>query len=155
MSILFIYGKARKATICAIVVRKGGMSVNGDGERIRMTELEKLTLAIQRAGDEWLESRLVSDQLDADEKNYLAALMSGIEKEQFDGQKVSDAKLERIARAMPEFREYVRSRVAAQIKTLKLKNRYDNLGSLWESKRSDQSLEKEKIAKGLFDSGRG
>ena len=119
------------------------------------TDLEKLVLSIQKAGDEWLESRLLSDQLDADEKNYLAALMGGIEKAQFDGQKVSDAKLERIARAMPEFREYVRTRVAAQIKTLKLKNRYDNLGSLWESKRSDQSLEKEKIARGLFENGRG
>ena len=120
-----------------------------------MTDLEKLIVTTQKGGDDWLDAKAVSDQLDADEKNYLAALMSGIEKEQFDGQKVSDAKLERIARAMPEFREYVRGRVAAEIKTLRLKNRYDNLQKLWESKRSDQSLEKEKIAKGIFENGRG
>lgn len=121
----------------------------------RYTALEQQTIVIQEAGNEWIAAKEISEQLDADEDNLLAAMMTEIEKTEFQGKKVSDAKLERLARSTPMFREYVRGRIAAQMKTLQLKTRYDNLDKLWHSKQSDQALEREKIAKGIYHAGQG
>lgn len=117
------------------------------------TSLERLVIEIQEAGNEYLKAKEIAEQLDADEENFLAAMMTAIEKTEFIGEKVSDAKLERLARSREEFRSYVRGRIGAQINALRLKNRWENLGKLWESKRSDQSLEKEKISKGIYHVG--
>jgi hypothetical protein len=120
-----------------------------------MTDLEKLVTDIQMAGKAWIDAKEKADQLDADEKNLLASLMNDLEKKEFAGQKVSDAKLERLARGGEAFRTYVRGRIMAQTNALRLKVRYENLDKLWESKRSDQSTERQKIARGIFATGRG
>ena len=119
------------------------------------SQLEQLALAIQEADDAHEAAKLVSDQLKADELNYLSALMNALEQREFVGQKISDSKLERIVRGTEEFRAYVRGRVLAEAKTLHLKNKRDNLKVQWESERSDQSLERQKYASGIYKVGRG
>lgn len=114
--------------------------------------LEKLVIEIQTAGQEWIETKLKSDQLADGEKNYLAALMNGIE-EQFKNAKISEAKLDRLARGTPEFGNYVVGKCAAIAETGRKKVRYEALQNLWEAKRSELAFEREKIAKGIFHAG--
>lgn len=117
-----------------------------------LTNLERLVVRIQEAGMDWVESKLQSDQLEADEKNFLAALINDLEKT-FDS-KVSDTKLERIARGTPEFRQYVTGRVTAQAETLRRKVEYEARQNLWEARRSELAFERAKVEKGIFGSGR-
>jgi hypothetical protein len=118
------------------------------------TNLEKLVIQIQEAGQEWIEAKLKSDQLDDGEKNYLAALMNGLE-QQFKETKISESKLDRLARGTPEFGQYVIGKVAAIAETGRKKIRYEALQSLWEAKRSELAFEREKISKGIYHEGRG
>jgi hypothetical protein len=116
--------------------------------------LEKLVVEIQDAGQAWIEAKLRSDQLADGEKNYLAALMNGID-EAMKGKKISEHKLERLARGTPEFGAYVVGKAVAIAETGRKKIRYDALQSLWEAKRSELSFERAKIEKGIFHEGRG
>ena len=115
------------------------------------TALEKLVVEIQDAGQEWVEAKLKSDQLEADEKNFLAALMNDLEKG-FD--KVSEAKLERLSRGGRQYRDYTTGRVLAQAETNRKKVRYESLLNLWEAKRSELAMERAKLEKGIFHIGR-
>lgn len=120
------------------------------------SSLEKLVTAIQKAGTDWIEAKLKSDQLEADEKNYLSALMNDLEQQlSASTPKLSDTKLERLARGSPEFRQYVIGRVTATAETGRKKVRYESLQNLWEAKRSELAFEREKLAKGIYHQGRG
>lgn len=116
------------------------------------THLEKLVVDIQEAGQAWIEAKLKSDQLDDGEKNYLAALMNGIE-EQFKNTKISEAKLDRLARGMPEFANYVAGKCEAIAETGRKKVRYEALQNYWEAQRSQLAFEREKISKGIYHTG--
>jgi|SRR5689334_14844008 len=118
-----------------------------------LSGLETLAFNIQSAGQEWVKAKLMSDQLEADEKSYLAALMNDLEKA--SDEKISESKLERLARGSKPFRDYVRGRVIAQAETNRRKVNYEGLQSLFEAKRSEFSLMREKISKGIYDRGRG
>lgn len=118
---------------------------------MELTNFDKLITEIQHAGQDWVEAKLKSDQLEADEKNFLALMMNDLEKT-FD-EKVSDSKLERLVRGSKEFREYVTGRVAAQAETGRKKVRYENLQNFYEAKRSQLAFEREKLAKGIFHRG--
>jgi hypothetical protein len=118
------------------------------------TDLEKLVVQIQDAGQEWIEAKLKSDQLNDGEKNYLAALMNGIE-QQFKNTKISETKLDRLARGTPEFGNYVIGKCAAVAETGRKKVRYEALQNLWEAKRSELAFEREKLSKGIYHEGRG
>lgn len=115
-----------------------------------LTNLEKIVIEIQEAGQAWVEAKLKSDQLEADEKSYLAAMMNDLEKT-FD--KVSESKLDRLVRGSPEFRGYVSGRVFAQAETGRKKVRYEAALNFWEAKRSQLAFEREKLAKGIFHTG--
>jgi hypothetical protein len=115
-----------------------------------MNDLEALVTQINKAGQEWVEAKLKSDQLEADEKNYLAALINELEKA-FD--KVSETRLERLARGSAEFRAYVTGRIIAQAETNRKKVRYEAAQNLFEAKRSLMALEREKIAKAIYHTG--
>ena len=120
------------------------------------SELERLVVEIQDAGQAWVEAKLRSDQLEADEKNYLAAIMNELDGAAIEGKiKLSEAKLERLARGGKGFRDYVVGRVMAQAETAKRKVRYEALQNYWEAKRSELAMEREKISKGIFHEGRG
>ena len=117
------------------------------------SNLERLVVEIQEAGQAWIESKLKSDQLDAGEKNYLAALMNGID-DATKGTKISEAKLERLARGSPEFGNYVIGKVMAIAETGRKKVRYESLQNLWEAKRSELSFERVKIERGIYHEGK-
>lgn len=119
-----------------------------DGE---LSPLEKLVKEIQQAGQDWVEAKLRADQLDKDEKNFLAALQNGLEDK--SKEKLSEAKLERLARGSSEFRSYVTNLCVAKAEAERRKVRYENLQSFWETKRSELALEREKIAKGIYEMG--
>lgn len=118
---------------------------------MELTNFDKLVTEIQRAGQEWIEAKLKSDQLESDEKNFLAAMMNDLEKT-FDD-KVSEGKLERLVRGSKEFRNYVTGRVAAQAETGRKKIRYENLQNYYEAKRSELAFQREQISKGIFHRG--
>lgn len=114
--------------------------------------LERLVVEIQEAGQEWIEAKLRSDQLDDGEKNYLAALMNGLE-EAMKGVKISEAKLERLARGSAEFGQYVIGKCAAIAESSRKRVRYEALQNLWEARRSELAFERAKIEKGIFHIG--
>lgn len=114
-------------------------------------ELERLVTEIQKAGQDYVDAKLKSDQLTDDEKNFLAELQNAIEESAPD--KVSEAKLERLARGTPAFRNYVTGMVAARGEMLRKKIRFEALQSLFEAKRSELAFEREKLSKGVFHMG--
>lgn len=116
------------------------------------TNLEKLVVEIQTAGQEWIEAKLRSDQLDDGEKNYLAALMNGLENE-MKGQKISESKLERLARGSAEFGAYVDGKCKAIAETGRKRVRYEAMRDYWEAQRSQLAFERAKIEKGIFHAG--
>lgn len=121
-----------------------------------ISELERLADELQAKGLQWIEAKLKSDQLDADEKSFLAAIMNELEKS-FDGVrqlKVSEAKLERLARGSTEFRNYIVGRVTAQAETGRKKVLYEAAQNYWEAKRSEMAFEREKLSKGVYHTGR-
>lgn len=115
------------------------------------SSLERLVIEIQDAGQAWVEAKLLSDQLEDGEKNYLAALMNGLESQY---EKVSEAKLERLARGSAEFGEYVQGVVKARAETARKRVRYEALQNLFEAHRSHFALERAKIEKGIYHEGR-
>jgi len=121
-----------------------------------MTDLEKLVTEIQQAGQDWVEAKLKSDQLESDEKNYLSALMNDLEKTllQKTDVKLSEAKLERMARGSEGFRSYVVGRVTAASETGRKKVRYEAALNFWEAKRSQMAFERAQLEKGIFERGR-
>ena len=116
-----------------------------------MNDLENLVKQINEAGLAMVEAQLKASQLADDEKNFLATLMSDLEKA--IDEKTSETKLERMARGSSEFRDYVRGRVLAQGEAQRLRVRYQSYQSLFEAKRSELALEREKISKGIFSQG--
>lgn len=112
------------------------------------TELEQLVGNIERAGQEWIAAKLKSDQLDGNEKNYLAGLINDLRKAA--GEKPSEAKLECLARGSKGFQEYVVGRVLAVGETGRAKVRYEAALNFWEAKRSQMAFERAKIEKGIF-----
>jgi hypothetical protein len=116
-----------------------------------VTNLERLVVEIQEAGQEWIDAKLKSDQLSDGEKNYLAALINGLEQAIKD--KISEQKLERLARGSPEFGQYVIGKCAAIAETSRKKVRYEALQNLWEARRSELAFERAKIEKGIFHTG--
>lgn len=117
-----------------------------------ITGLERLVVEIQEAGQEWIESKLKSDQLEDGEKNFLSALMNSLE-EAMAGAKITESKLERLARGSPEFGQYVIGKVTALAETSRKKVRYEALQNLWEARRSELAFERAKIEKGIFHIG--
>jgi hypothetical protein len=122
--------------------------------KLERSELEKLVVQIQDGGQAWIEAKLKSDQLVDGEKNFLAALMNDLEK-QFKNTKMSEAKLDRLARGTVEFQNYVVGKALAIAETGRKKIRYEALQSLWEAKRSELSFERAKLEKGIYHEGRG
>ena len=116
------------------------------------TSLQRLVEDIHEAGRAWIAAKLISDQLEDGEKNYLAALMNA-EEAKLSGQKIGEGKLERMVRGTPEFGDYVKRKCEALAETGKRKVRYEALQNYWEAKRSEMAFERAKIEKGIFHEG--
>lgn len=117
-----------------------------------MNDLEKAVVEYQKAGNDWVDAKLASDQLDEDQKSFLAALINELAKS-YDGRKVTEKNLERLALGSTQYRDYVVQVCRARAEMLRKKVRFDALGMLFESRRSQLSYEKEKLAKGIFHEG--
>lgn len=114
--------------------------------------LESLVKQIDAAGQAWVEAKLKADQLEEDQAPFLSSLMNGINDEL--GGNVSDAKLKRLALGSTEYRQYITGMVTAKAEALRKQVRYNATKDKFEAARSDQSLEKAKIEKGIFHEGR-
>ena len=115
----------------------------------RLTELEKLVVEIESAGREWVEAKLLSDQLEEDAKPFLASIIN-----EADRGDSSEAKLDRQARGSKQYRDFIREMCSARAETLRKKVRYEGLQALFEAKRSEGALERVKIDKGISGYGR-
>ena len=120
-------------------------------------DLDRLVVEIQSSGQEWINAKLISDQLNDGEKNFLAVLMNGLEEawNSGDGKKerISEAKLERLARGSPEFGQYITGKVSAVAETARKRVRYEALRDLMEARRSELAMERVKIEKGIYHIG--
>lgn len=106
----------------------------------KLTELETRIAKAATLGEKWAGLHATWIQLEDDKKNYLAALMNDID----DGN-MSEAKLERKARASKEYREYVKNLAIAKGEELRAKVLYDNARDFFEAGRSQESTEREKM----------
>lgn len=119
-----------------------------------MDEVDKLehwVVEYQQAGQDWVKAKLVADQLNEGQKNYLAALINKLEAE--SDEKISESKLERLARGSAEYVNYTSSMCKATSDMLSKRVRFDAFDKWFEAKRSGLSFEKEIIKKGIFNAG--
>jgi hypothetical protein len=114
------------------------------------SQFDALLTKIHAAGMAWIEAQLKSRQLEEDQKSYLASLMNALE---FEGEKSSEAKLDRLARGSQSYREYVTAMCLAWAEAQRLKIRYDNLQMLLDARRSELAMARAKVEKGIFHSG--
>lgn len=113
--------------------------------------LEQWVIKYQAEGQAWVKAKLLADQLSEGQKNYLASLINELEKQ--SGEKVSESKLERLARGSKEFIDYTNRMCLAISDMLSKRVRYDAMEKFFEAKRSGMSFEKEVIKKGIFHTG--
>jgi hypothetical protein len=112
---------------------------------------ERLLKEIHDAGTMWIDAQLKARQLEEDQKSFLAALMNNFEKTM---DKVSESKLDRLARGSQPYRDYVLNTCMAWAEAQRLRVRYDNLQMLLEARRSELAMERAKIEKGIFHEGK-
>lgn len=113
-----------------------------------MNSLEKTVIEYQQAGKAWVDSKLICDQLEEDQKSFLASLIN-----ELDDDKASETKLERKARGSKQYRDYVANMCLARAEMLRKKVRFDAVGMLFDARRSEKAFEREAVKKGVFDSG--
>ena len=113
-----------------------------------LTLLEQRIIKAERHGETWAELHAKWLQLDEDKKSFLAALINDL-----DNGDTSEAKLERLARASKEYRDYIANLAIAKGEELRAKVRYENANALFSAAQSDQSLERVKIEKGIYHTG--
>ena len=111
-------------------------------------ELEKMVVQLEKAGQAWVTAKLKADQLEEDQKPYLASLCNAL-----DNGETSEAKLDRQAKGSKEYRDYVRDMCLARTEALRQKVRYEGFQALFEAKRSEYALERVKLEKGITHLG--
>ena len=117
------------------------------------TDLEQMVTGFNKAGTELIAANLKWRQLAKGEKNYLSALMVKIRQTNAAWEKISMAELEMRARATPEYQTYVDGVCAAKNEVERLELKKESYLIMWKSKQSDQSLERTKIAAGIYHVG--
>ncbi len=110
------------------------------------SELEKRIIFAEEAGQKWAGIHEIWLQLDEDKKNYLSAIMNDIEAAtDHKDEKMTEAKLERLARGSKEFREYVKNMCIAKGEELRAKVKYENARDYFEAGRSQESTAREQM----------
>lgn len=110
--------------------------------------LERFVVEYEKAGRDWVEAKLVADQLEEGCKPYLDSLRNEI-----DNGEMTEAKIERLARGSKQYREYVFNMCCARAEALRKKVRFDALDKLFEARRSQLAYERDVIKKGIFSRG--
>jgi hypothetical protein len=116
-------------------------------------EMENVVTEWKAAGDAWINAKLKADQLEEDAKNLLAAVINQLEQALPTGAKISEAKLERMARGSLEYREYIKDMCIARAEALRKKVRFDALEKLFDARRSQKAFERETVKQGIFSHG--
>ena len=114
-------------------------------------ELEAVVTEWKAAGDAWIEAKLKADTLEEDAKSFLASIINELEEK--EPEKISEAKLERLARGSKEYRQYIFGMCVARADALKKKVRFDALEKLFDAKRSKRAFERETVKQGIFHQG--
>jgi DNA topoisomerase IA len=99
-----------------------------------LTLLERRIIKAEKMGEEWVA------KLEESKKNVLADLENTLD----DGD-TSEAKLERLARGRPEWKEFIRNLVVAEAEMLKAKVRYESAVAFFEAGRTAESTERAKM----------
>jgi hypothetical protein len=115
--------------------------------------MENVVTEWKAAGDAWINAKLKADQLEEDAKNLLAAVINQLEQALPTGAKISEAKLERMARGSLEYREYIKDMCIARAEALRKKVRFDALEKLFDARRSQKAFERETVKQGIFSHG--
>ncbi len=108
-----------------------------------LTKLERRVIENEKRGQEWVEAHAQWIQLDESKKNYLASLQNDMEK-QSEG-KLSEAKLERLARGSKDYTDFITGLCVARTEELRAKVKYDNALDLFRAIQSAQAFEREKL----------
>jgi hypothetical protein len=114
-------------------------------------ELENVVTEWKAAGDAWIEAKLKADQMEEDKKSFLAAIQA-----QFEAgtkEKLTEAKLERLALASNQYRSFILNMCGARAEMLRLKVRFDAIEKLFDARRSQKAFERETVKQGIFHSG--
>ncbi len=115
-------------------------------EKRERSELEKRIIRAEDLGQKHAAIYEVWLQLDEDKKNYLSALMNDIEAAtDHKDEKMTEAKLERLARGSKEFREYIKNMCIAKGEELRARVKYENARDYFEAGRSQEATEREKM----------
>jgi hypothetical protein len=117
----------------------------------KLNEWEGLVKSIHDSGMEWVEAKLKADQLEEDQRPYLASLMNAIKS---DGAKeLADSTRKRLAEGNEEYRKYIIGMCLARAAALKAKVKYESWVNMFEARRTEAATERVKIEKGIFERG--
>ena len=114
---------------------------------ITLEFLEDIVAEMEKAGEEWADAHQIARRMEEGKKTLLAKLKNEIaDKLDSGGFKVTDGKLERLARADDKYSEYIEAWTAAEGEALKRKTKYETIKNHFEARRSWVSLEKAKTS---------
>ena len=113
--------------------------------------LQDWITAMDAQGMEMVDLRLAWEQLDLDEKPYLAATVQSYRARNISA---SEEKLKSLALADTNYRDYLRALALAHHRFLQAQVRYNSLCSAYEAKRTEHATQRAKINMGVFHEGR-
>ena len=113
--------------------------------------LEQIVGDLDAAGLEWARLDLKASQLEEDKKSFLAAIQTELTKQHPEA---SEKTLERLALADPTYRAFVSGMCAARAAALQARIKYDNTEKLYDARRSQLALERDKVERNISHIGR-
>ncbi len=108
-----------------------------------LSTMEKRVVENEKRGQEWVSIHAEWLQLDEGKKSYLASLINDLEKG-IEG-KLSEAKLERLARGSKAYMDYITGMCVARAEELRAKVRYDSACEMFRAMQSVQAFAREKL----------
>jgi hypothetical protein len=118
---------------------------NGKPMEMELTTLAELG---KTAGEAWVQAQERAELLEKTKDAYLAELKCSA-----NSGKISDAQLTTYALATPQFQQHIRGMVAARAKANLAKIQVTYYERMWESKRSEMSLVRTQIERGVYKQG--
>jgi len=119
----------------------------------KLSEWEGLVKSIHDSGMAWVEAKLKAEQLEEDQKPYLASLINELEQSLSDDTRFSETMMDRKCRGSRQYREYIAGMCLARAAALKAKVKYESWQNLFEARRTEAATERVKLEKGIFHSG--
>jgi|TARA_R110001583_G_scaffold33397_2_gene112672 hypothetical protein len=111
-------------------------------------ELTKLAEKGKEAGKEWVVAKEIADKLEEGAAPFLASI-----KNELDRGGMSEAKLDRLAKGSAEYSQHITGMCSARAAANLAKVKMSYYDKLWESKRSQMSLLKVQVDRGIYEKG--